>query len=767
MSGYLSYLRPAAASTSCVERIELSGTEDGLQLTALTSLALGSSECLGASTVTLDFVPASENTDTLKILLDDDNDETTDSNFYITSSAETTIVNFDERLFFSGAVYTFTNFLYNPDNPSDPNNDYYPFTHTFDVDSGKYILANPDLADLRVTSRNSGPSSIYFLDSVGSNDLEIDGLNLERSSGIATSSFSSVSISHLDLRSTRFAYGSALRTQSMNGLSTNIIDSVFYGNFAADGAFSTSGTATVSTSEFRYNSSDSNYSRGGAISVYGSAAVSDSTFFGNNSLYASGGAINLLGGTDGSSDRLLVERSSFEYNSGAIGGGAIYSLNAELEVVDSVFIDNRADSGGAILQTNTGTSSASFSSRSSSFSSNSARDGSGGAISSYGAAEMSVEGSTFIQNVQRNPTSPGASGGAIDVQAFGSLLVSNSTFIQNQSIGDPDYAAGGAIFADYSSSPSDVSVSVTSSTFIGNSSPARQNSYSGEVLEGQSVHLYSPTQSTEDFIFLGNIFVSDRSITRPSGNSHIMAGGSGVYDFRYGQYENPYYGVSATRVVAEFNISDDSNLSHLSSTNNERATLDDLAFGGLVPAIETPQSRSILSGSIADNFVSKSDLEPNLRELLPLFDQQGSIRGLSVLDAGAFERIEDQSAGGGSAGGGSAGGAVGGVIGGAPVLNAGESLLTPIKFSSSRISMKQRALIRKAIKANPLTKTVACKPFVTKAQNAAERRAARAMARAVCNYVEKCYPEIFVKVEPLGVVKKSDPKNRRVQLRLG
>jgi predicted outer membrane repeat protein len=111
------------------------------------------------------------------------------------------------------------------------------------------------------------------------------------------------------------------------------------------GAINNAGTVTVSNTTFRGNTAAF---IGGAILNVGTLTVSNCLFYGNSALVSNGGAIvNDLIAT--------VTNTTFILNT-ANSGGAIDNSTGNLQVVNSLFVDNIAtDLGGAILNDATAT----------------------------------------------------------------------------------------------------------------------------------------------------------------------------------------------------------------------------------------------------------------------------------------------------------------------------------------------------------------------------------------------------------------------------
>lgn len=208
---------------------------------------------------------------------------------------------------------------------------------------------------------------------------------------------------------------------------------------------------------------------GGAILTDSSSLRLISTAFSGNSADTSGGAIAVSAGT------LSVLNSSFAGNTASgnaanQGGGAIVNLGSEVNIDSTQFGGNIADgasgSGGAILNLNGGNLAVSNSSfsintsnraggaiegnsgasslitiESSAFTANTtgSAPGNGGAIHITGPVDITVNESTFEQNIAA------AEGGAL-WNGSGSMIVSASTLIGNIANGDEADQGGGAIY---------------------------------------------------------------------------------------------------------------------------------------------------------------------------------------------------------------------------------------------------------------------------------------------------------------------------------
>jgi hypothetical protein len=243
--------------------------------------------------------------------------------------------------------------------------------------------------------------------------------------------------------------------------------------------------ATLSVRNLRFvngkATASGNLRAGGAIVGYfrSHLEVIGSTFQSNNAGMG-GGAVMI--GTDGT---LSIVRSAFKGNTSAYGG-AVYSLLAQLTVVDSSFEDNSTGTnggggeGGAIVTD--GGAPANSSSKGgqilicgSTFTRNSAHNGGGGAfLWGYARDRIIVENSTFNAN-----SVDGLGGGArislgkMDYGSTGTIRVSGTTMMSNTSTGN-----GGGLYVDCLST-----CDLANSTFYRNSSKA----YGGAVF-GDSHH---------------------------------------------------------------------------------------------------------------------------------------------------------------------------------------------------------------------------------------------------------------------------------------
>lgn len=137
------------------------------------------------------------------------------------------------------------------------------------------------------------------------------------------------------------------------GRGVTVNNSHFTGNTALDngGAIEVSGTLNVNNSDFTENTANS----GGAIMVYGDdpVIIRDSTFTGNIA-ETLGGAVYTHGGA------LEIHNSRFEGNHAKTRGGAFASLSSNssssgmevVRIINSDFINNKADQDGGAIHIN-------------------------------------------------------------------------------------------------------------------------------------------------------------------------------------------------------------------------------------------------------------------------------------------------------------------------------------------------------------------------------------------------------------------------------
>ncbi len=261
---------------------------------------------------------------------------------------------------------------------------------------------------------------------------------------------------------------------------------------------------------------------GGAIYNEGELNIINSSFSGN-SADSSGGAIYNRAGTVSVSDSVFSDNWVDER------GGAIYNWKeGELSIVNSSFSDNSAIWGGAIYNKD-GTVSVSDSA----FSDNSANDG-GGAILNEEYGELSVIDSSFSGNSTWT-------GGAID--NYGELSVSDSSFSSNSArnsggaiVNRSELSIVNSAFSDNSADKkggaiyNESELSIVNSAFIGNSADEKGGAiYNWRELLSISNSSFSHNSADNGGAIAngdGTVSVSDSTF---SDNSADKAGGA-VYN---------------------------------------------------------------------------------------------------------------------------------------------------------------------------------------------------------------------------------------------
>ena len=229
---------------------------------------------------------------------------------------------------------------------------------------------------------------------------------------------------------------------------------------------------------------------GGAIRNEGRLWISDSRFT-NNAAWE-GGAIYNLGW-------LHISDSQFADNGGTRRAGAIFNADeSEMTIENSQFSGNDSrDSGGAILNESR------LVIKNSSFEKNEAADG--GAIHNIGSAELTVSGSSFLENSSRL-----GAGGAIHSAFRSAATIAKSSFVGNHA------RNGGAIFNSYQSE-----LSITDSSFIGNT--ARDDGGAIQIFHGNAAltHVTIARNSAERG---GGLFAGDEYYPSVSLRNSIIAG---------------------------------------------------------------------------------------------------------------------------------------------------------------------------------------------------------------------------------------------------
>ena len=192
---------------------------------------------------------------------------------------------------------------------------------------------------------------------------------------------------------------------------------------------------------------------GGGINFYGRddhLTLTDVVITGNSS--GSGGGLHVK-----NVGSLRIEDSTLSNNYSSAGGGALYALyaNSSVEIVNSTFVNNTADHGGAIRSKGDGT----LVIDDSVFDSNSATRGWGGALYLYNNGDTTITNTTFSNNYASE------GGGALDFDYGGNAVtatITGCTFDGN--------SAGGGGGAITSSSSTDLTLIVSNSPFTANTS---------------------------------------------------------------------------------------------------------------------------------------------------------------------------------------------------------------------------------------------------------------------------------------------------------
>lgn len=208
---------------------------------------------------------------------------------------------------------------------------------------------------------------------------------------------------------------------------------------ADGGGIENSGTLTIANSTLSGNSAPvgGNVGYGGGINSEdaGTLTVNNSTFS-DNSAGNSGGAIAAGG-------KVTISNSTFSGNTASSDFGGAIEAGSTVTIANTVFSNNLAGYGGGAVDCGSATIS------DSTFSGNAAGTDGGG----VNCTNAAISGSTFSGNMARF-------GGAITDGGDGLVTVTNSTFSGNSGSGADN--AGGGIYAE------DSTLTVSNSTFSGN-----------------------------------------------------------------------------------------------------------------------------------------------------------------------------------------------------------------------------------------------------------------------------------------------------------
>ena len=208
------------------------------------------------------------------------------------------------------------------------------------------------------------------------------------------------------------------------------------------GAINGFGTIILDSCEFSNNKAvESENGKGGAIFYYADETekttremfVNNCSFTENNST-KSGGAISIGVNGDTEGPHVSIEHTSFSQNSSNIGGAIWAGSKSEVDILESAFNSNSAtDKGGAIYSTDS-TINILDSDNLCEFKQNNAPNG--GAISIHTNSMLNIENGLFSENVATNY------GGGIAIYSSSILTVSKATFYKNDAQGTK-YGGGG------------------------------------------------------------------------------------------------------------------------------------------------------------------------------------------------------------------------------------------------------------------------------------------------------------------------------------
>jgi CSLREA domain-containing protein len=361
--------------------------------------------------------------------------------------------------------------------------------------------------------------------------------------------------------------------------------------------------ATLSLNSLTIANGNQGAGDGGAIYNSGtSLTITNCTFSGNSSNDDGGtfgGAIFSSGGSV-----LTVDRSVFSSNSaGANGsGGAIAVLTGPISITNSVFSDNQASIGGGIFQVDAENT---LTVGNSTFSNNSAlSDGTanGGAIDCLSGT---ITNSNFIRN------SATTNGGGVNCT---NAAISGSTFSGNVA------RFGGGIIDG-----GDGLITVTNSTFSGNSGSGPDNAGGGIYVENSTLTVTNSTFSGDSAGAGGSIYNNASIVTI---TNSVLAGSSG----------GNCAAVDETITNGGYNISDDATCGFGTSTGANGKTIGDSVNPLLAPA--GLQNNGGPTQTIALQAGSPAIAAVPLAQCTVTTDQRGDPRpgvGYNACDVGAYE----------------------------------------------------------------------------------------------------------------------------------
>ena len=321
-----------------------------------------------------------------------------------------------------------------------------------------------EISDLTIT--NSSYPAVVLDGAVLSMDsvvIESSGsVTYGRDGGAITASDSALTLSNSTFDGNSGNYGGAIYLGSASSLTADAVtfsnnDAQFGGGVTLEDA----STADFTDCIFEDNVvSVSGYGKGGAIYGYYYIEVTiDGSTFTDNDSASFGGAIDME--TYGS---LIVTDSTFVSNeiltslANPSSGGAIYTYKLdELSISGSEFTDNVGYLYGGAVFANNMVDETEISE--STFSGNSIQSKRGGAVEFSAGSDLVITDCTFTDNVAAE------GGGALSVYQNTSLTISSSTFSGNSNTSTRD-AYGGAVFVFDDDNGSDLTV--INSTFTDN-----------------------------------------------------------------------------------------------------------------------------------------------------------------------------------------------------------------------------------------------------------------------------------------------------------
>ena len=282
-------------------------------------------------------------------------------------------------------------------------------------------------------------------------------------------------------------HGGAIANKGiLNITGSNFINnSAYYGGAIINDNF----TITISNTTFINNTA---LSYGGAIYDYGIMEILNSTFIDNNATYGGGAIFDFY--ENNNKQNITISSSSF-INNTAESGGAIYNnQNCILNIINTSFINNT----GKGLDVGTG----------------------GGAIFNYNGGMVTITGSdcSFINNSARYDGGAifNSNGGIINISSICSFILNNATY-------------GGAI---YNYQNGIISISGKNSTFINNTAESGGAIYNHNSLLNITVDNCSFINNTANSTSNGGgaIFNYNNGMVTITGNDCSFINNSATYD---------------------------------------------------------------------------------------------------------------------------------------------------------------------------------------------------------------------------------------------